>query len=78
MVSLEQILNRNLPAGTKAALRVRAKMHNQSVEAELREIIAAAIGERQSSLVNLLSVDEGFDIEFEPGRIGLPARTAEL
>ena len=53
-------------------------MHNQSVEAELREIIAAAIGERQSSLVNLLSVDEGFDIEFEPGRIGLPARTAEL
>ncbi len=30
------------------------------------------------TIIDLLSVDEGFDIQFEPARLGLTARTAEL
>jgi antitoxin FitA len=40
VVVVEQILIRNLPAGTKAALRARAEQHHRSVEAEAREILA--------------------------------------
>ena len=36
---MEQILIRNLPAGTKAALRARAKQRHRSVEAEARDVL---------------------------------------
>ena len=75
---MEQILIRNLPAGTKAALRTRAEGHNQSIEAEAREILADALQREPVTLVDLLSVDDGADIEFEPGRLGLTERTADL
>lgn len=74
----EQILIRNLPDGTKAALRARAERHRRSVEAETREILADAISKDPSTLVDLLAGDEGADIVFEPGRLGLTARHPDL
>ena len=75
---MEQILIRNLPAGTKAALRARAQQHHRSAEAEAREILAASLDAGPATIVDLLSTDEGADIEFEPQRLKLNARTAEL
>lgn len=75
---VEQILIRNLPAGTKAALRARAQQHQQSVEAEAREILADALDREPRTLVDLLGTDEGADIEFEPERLGLTVRTPNL
>lgn len=74
----EQILIRNLPEGTKAALRVRAERHQRSVEAETREILADAIAKDPSTLVDLLAGDEGAAIEFEPGRLGLTTHNPDL
>lgn len=75
---MEQILIRNLPAGTKAALRARAKQHHRSVEAEARELLADSLEREPVTIIDLLSTDEGADIEFEPELLGLTARTAEL
>ena len=75
---MEQILIRNLPIGTKAALRARAEQHRRSVEAEAREILADALEREPATIVDLLSTDQGADIEFEPERLGLAARTPEL
>lgn len=75
---MEQILIRNLPEGTKAALRARAEHHQRSLEAEAREILAGALEREPVTLVDLLTMDEGADIEFEPERLGLTARTPEL
>jgi antitoxin FitA len=78
LIVVEQILIRNLPAGTKAALGARAEQHRRSVEAEAREILAEAVTRAPASIVDLVSMDEGADIEFEPDRLGLTARTAAL
>jgi plasmid stability protein len=75
---VEQILIRNLPVGTKAALKARAEQHRRSIEAEAREILADALGRGPVTLVDLLSTDEGADIEFEPERLGMAARTPDL
>ncbi|WP_028280849.1 antitoxin [Arthrobacter sp. H5] len=75
---MEQILIRSLPAGTKAALRARAAHHRRSVEAEAREIFAEALKRDPVTMVDLLGMDEGADIELEPQRLGLTARTPEL
>ncbi|KOS57571.1 FitA-like ribbon-helix-helix domain-containing protein [Rhodococcus rhodochrous] len=75
---MEQILIRNLPPGTKAALRARAEQHHRSVEAEVREILGEVLKREPVTLVDLLSTEEGTDIEFEPERLGVTARTAEL
>lgn len=63
---MEQILIRNLPAGTKAALRARAEQHHRSAEAEAREILADALNREPVTLVDLLATEGGADIEFEP------------
>lgn len=75
---MDQILIRNLPAGTKAALRARAKQHHRSVEAEVRAILADSLEREPVTIVDLLSTDDGADIDFEPERLGLRARSAEL
>lgn len=75
---MEQILIRNLPAGTKAALRVRAKKRDRSVEAEARDMLTRALQREPVTILDLLGTDEGSDIEFEPGRLGTTARTAHL
>lgn len=78
VVVMEQILIRNLPAGTKAALRARAKQRHRSVEAEARDILTRTLEGEPVTIVDLLSTDEGADIEFEPERLGLTARSAPL
>lgn len=75
---MEQILIRNLPAGTKAALKARAVQHRRSVEAEAREILAGALEREPLTLVDLLVGDEGAELAFEVDRLGLTARTPEL
>lgn len=76
--ALEQILIRNLPVGTKAALKARAEQHRRSLEAEVREILADALERKTVTLVELLGTDEGADIDFETQRLALTARTADL
>ena len=44
-VAMEQILIRNLPEGTKAALRARAARHHHSAEAEARAILTAELSD---------------------------------
>jgi plasmid stability protein len=78
VITVEQILIRNLPAGTKAALRARAEQSHRSVEAEARDVLAKALECEPVTIIDLLSTDEGADIEFEPERLGLTARTAQL
>lgn len=75
---MEQILIRNLPVGTKAALRARAEQHRRSVEAEARDILAVVLAREPVSIVDMLGTDEGGDIDFEPRRLGLDARTPDL
>lgn len=75
---MEQILIRNLPAGTKAALRVRAERRQRSLEAEARDLLTDALGRDPVTILDVLSTDEGADIEFKPERLGLTARTAQL
>lgn len=75
---MEQILIRNLPPGTKAALRARAEQHHRSAEAEARDLLTAALQQRPPTLVDLLAADDGDEIDFEPGRLGLTARSQEL
>jgi plasmid stability protein len=77
-MELEQILIRNLPAGTKAALRACAEQHHHSVEAEARAILTRALARRAATMVDMLGSDEGAEIEFEPKRLNLTARTPEL
>ena len=76
--AMEQILIRNLPAGTKAALRARAKQRHRSLEAEARDVLTKALEREPVTIVDLLSTDEGADINFEPERLGLTARSAHL
>jgi len=75
---VEQILIRNLPAGTKAALRARAKQRHRSLEAEARDVLTRAVQADRVTIVDLLSTDEGADIDFEPERLRLTARSAQL
>lgn len=75
---MEQILIRNLPTGTKAALRARAEANHRSVESEAREILAEAVGREPATIVDLLAADDGAEIEFQPERLALTTRTARL
>lgn len=74
---MEQIVVRNLPTGTKSALRARARARHSSVEAELRRIIAEALAAQPASMADLLAAEGGVDIEFEPDRLGLGTRRVE-
>lgn len=69
---------RNLPEGTKAALRVRAARHHHSAEAEARAILTAGLSGEDVPMSVLLAADSGQDVDFEPGRLGLTAKTPEL
>lgn len=69
---------RNLPEGTKAALRVRAARHHHSVEAEARAILTAGLSDEAVPMSVLLAAESGQDIDFAPERLGLTARTADL
>lgn len=75
---MEQILVRNLPDGTKAALRARANDHHRSVEAEVRVILTEALAREPSTIVDMLATDVGASIEFEPERLGVVGKTPEF
>lgn len=75
---MEQIIVRNLPEGTKAALRIRAQRHNHSAEAEARAILTTALADEDVPMSTLLAAESGHDVDFEPERLGTRARTAEL
>ena len=75
---MEQILIRNLPPGTKAALKSRARQNRHSAEAEAREILTSVLASENVTLVVLLVVDEGAEIDFEPVQLGFANRTPEL
>lgn len=75
---MEQILIRNLPEGTKAALRAQAKRHGNSLEAEVRSILADTLSRQPATIVDLLSAPESAGIEFEPEKLRLTARTPQL
>lgn len=75
---MEQILVRNLPVGTKAALRARALQRHRSLEAEARDVLTRALAEEPLTMVDLLAAEDGDDIEFEPERLGLSARPVDL
>ncbi len=75
---MEQILIRNLPAGTKAALRARADRRHRSVEAEVRDVLRQALAGEAATIVDLLSTDEGAEIDWGVEPLGLTARSADL
>lgn len=69
---------RNLPEGTNAALRVCAARHRHSVEAEARAILTTGLSGENVPMSMLLAADTGDDVDFEPERLGLTARTPQL
>lgn len=75
---MEQILIRNLPAGTKAALRALAGQHHRSVEAEARALLTGALARYPVTIVDMLGSDDGADITFEPDRLHIAAHTPDL
>ena len=65
---MEEIVIRNLPEGTTAALRVRAARHHRSADAEARAILTAELSGQDVPISVLLAADSGHDIDFEPER----------
>ncbi|WP_026530145.1 FitA-like ribbon-helix-helix domain-containing protein [Haematomicrobium sanguinis] len=75
---MEQILIRNLPPGTKAALAALEKQHNRSVESEARAILLSAVTKTPRTLPAILKMTGDIEIDFEPERLGMQARSADL
>lgn len=75
---MEQVLIRNLADGTKAALQARAYAQGRSLEAELRQILEREAATQALTIVDYLAMPESADIDFEPDRLHLTARTPEL
>jgi plasmid stability protein len=79
-----QLIVRNLDAGVKEKLRHRAARRRRSLEAEVRDILAAAVAGSESSERNLgsriarrfanLGVD--LDVSEHRGHLARPARFA--
>jgi plasmid stability protein len=58
-LAMAMLTVRNLPEEVHRALRVRAAQHGQSMEAEVREILEAAISPRGSVKLGSLLADMG-------------------
>lgn len=71
---MAQLLVRNLPDEIKSGLRQRAERHHRSVEAEVREILSAAVNVDPV----LAWLDDAADLREEHGGVELPVpeRTA--
>ncbi|URD37896.1 plasmid stabilization protein [Methylobacterium tardum] len=78
---MAQLVVRNLAESVKVGLRRRAERHGRSVEAEVREILQAAIGDDGGAQVPLGSriaarfshVGFGEEIREQRGTMGQPA-----
>lgn len=75
---MEHIVIGNLPAGTKAKLQARAERHRRSSEAEARAILVESLDRPPVALVDLLTTGEGAGIDFQPERLDLVVRPADL
>lgn len=75
---MEQILIRNLPAGPHRRASGPCETAPKIGRSEARDLLAKALQPEPETIVDLLSMDEGADIDFEPGRLGLPACSADL
>ncbi len=68
---------RNLPDATRLALKARAAAHNQSMEAEVRDILADAVAARSDFVVDWIAATASLRGDFEaPERS--PARDVDL
>lgn len=65
---MAQLLVRNLPDDVKDRLRARAERHHRSVEAEAREILAAAVHVDPV----LAWLDESAELRTDHGGVDLP------
>jgi len=74
----EQLLVRGLPDGTKAGLRARAARNDRTVEAEARRLLVDALASDPPTIVDLLRDNAAGDVDFEPVRLGLRVRAADL
>jgi plasmid stability protein len=75
----EQLLIRNLPAGTKARLKERARRNHRSVEAEARAALQDSLAREPVSMADLLADDRteaGFD--WEPPRRPMTVRPVDF
>jgi plasmid stability protein len=70
---VRQILIRNLDAQTESRLRLRARLNGRSIEAEVREILRAAVRNDESSVRGL-----GTEIAELFSGIGLTGEIPEL
>jgi len=69
---------RNLPDETHRALRVRAAQNGRSTEAEIREILEAAVRPKERLKIGseLAAFGDKYDLELEIVRDQEPIRTA--
>lgn len=60
----------------------RRGIHTRSLEcrsdAIVEPIVNQDLSEQPATIVDLLGADEGADVDFDPERLGLTARSAEL
>jgi plasmid stability protein len=68
---VEHVIKLSLPPDVMEGLRTRAKSRHRTMESEAVALLAEALGLSSASLVDLLSTDEGGDIDFEPRRLGI-------
>lgn len=71
---MSQLLVRNLPDDVKERLRVRAELHNRSLEAEVREILSAAVN--VDPVLGWLDDSASFRTEHGGVELPQPERTA--
>lgn len=76
-VVMEQILIRDLPTGTNAALKF-APSGIVTRSRRRREILTDAVEREPRTLVDLLASDDGAGIDFEPGHLSSTARASDL
>lgn len=82
VIAVAMLTVRNLPEEVHRALRVRAAQHGQSVEAEVREILEAAISPQGRVKLGSLLADMGRQAKlsdeefavFEQARDKMPSR----
>ncbi|WP_124054870.1 FitA-like ribbon-helix-helix domain-containing protein [Arcanobacterium ihumii] len=77
----EQILIRDLPAGTKQALKARARQNRTSMENEARRILSSVLCAERPSIASLLAQEIPSceaDFDFDPPRLGIGSREVAL
>ncbi|WP_455951301.1 FitA-like ribbon-helix-helix domain-containing protein [Arcanobacterium haemolyticum] len=78
---MEQLLIRDLPTGTKQALKKLAAHKGTSMEAEARAILRSALNAKSRSICEALvqkEPDLSEDFIFDPGRNGVGMREIVL